>query len=111
MAVGESGENRQIVTIPLECNLNLDCKGNPVIHFHNYLKIDRSMNEKTIKQRLINRIMKVKDVATLKRIEHLTIQAEMEATAEKSLQAIGKGQVITLKEFSDENRKWLKKND
>ena len=67
------------------------------------------MNEETIKLGLIDRLMKVHEVATLKRMEKLIIQAEMEARAEKSLQAIEKGEVVTLKQFGNENRKWLKK--
>ena len=67
------------------------------------------MNQETIKLGLIDRLMKVHEVATLKRMEKLIIQAEMEARAEKSLQAIENGEVVTLKQFSNENRKWLKK--
>ena len=67
------------------------------------------MNEETIELGLIDRLMKVHEVATLKRMEKLIIQAEMEARAEKSLQAIENGEVVTLKQFSNENRKWLKK--
>ena len=67
------------------------------------------MNEETIKLGLIDRLMKVHEVATLKRMEKLIIQAEMEARAEKSMQAIEKGEVVTLRKFSNENRKWLKK--
>ncbi len=57
------------------------------------------MNEETIKPGLIDRLMKVYDVATLKRMEKLIIQAEMEARAEKSLQAIEKGEVVSLKQL------------
>jgi hypothetical protein len=74
-----------------------------------YQQDEMHMNEETIKLGLIDRLMKVHEVATLKRMEKLIIQAEMEARAEKSLQAIEKGEVVTLKEFSNKNRKWLKK--
>jgi hypothetical protein len=67
------------------------------------------MNEESIKLGLIDRLMKVHEVTTLKRMEKLIIQAEMEARAEKSLQAAEKGEVVTLKQFNSENRKWLKK--
>ncbi len=67
------------------------------------------MNAETIKLGLIDRLMKVHEVATLKRIEKLIIQAEMEARAEKSLEAIEKGEVVALEQVSNENRKWLKK--
>ena len=74
-----------------------------------YQQDEMRMNAETIKLGLIDRLMKVHEVATLKRIEKLIIQAEMEARAEKSLEAIEKGEVVALEQVSNENRKWLKK--
>jgi hypothetical protein len=43
-----------------------------------------------------------------KAIEVLIAQAEMEARTEESIRSIEKGETISLKEFSNQNRKWLR---
>jgi len=67
------------------------------------------MRTETIKLGLIDRLMRVHEVSTLQRMEKLITQAEMESRAEKSLEAIKKGDVLSVDEFSKENRQWLKK--
>ncbi|MCK5705932.1 MAG: hypothetical protein KAI29_32505 [Cyclobacteriaceae bacterium] len=67
------------------------------------------MRTETIKLGLIDRLMRVHEVSTLQRMEKLITQAEMESQAEKSLEAIKKGDVLSMDEFSKENRQWLKK--
>ena len=67
------------------------------------------MRTETIKLSLIDRLMRVHEVSTLQRMETLIIQAEMESRSEKSLDAIDKGEVLSMDEFSKENRQWLKK--
>ena len=67
------------------------------------------MRTETIKLGLIDRLMRVNEVSTLQRMEKLITQAEMESRAEKSLEAIEKGDVLSMDEFSKENRQWLKK--
>ena len=67
------------------------------------------MRTETIKLGLIDRFMRVHEVSTLQRMEKLIIQAEMESRAEKSIEAIEKGDVLSVDEFSKENRQWLKK--
>lgn len=67
------------------------------------------MRTETIKLGLIDRLMRVHEVSTLQRMEKLIIQAEMESRAEKSIEAIEKGEVLSVDEFSKENRQWLKK--
>ena len=53
--------------------------------------------------------MKVENSSTLTRLEELFIQAEMEARAEESLEAIKRGQDITPEEFRKSNQEWLAK--
>ena len=67
------------------------------------------MRTETIKLGLIDRLMRVQEVSTLQRMEKLITQAEMESRAEKSLEAIEKGDVLSMDEFGKENRQWLKK--
>jgi len=67
------------------------------------------MRTETIKLGLIDRLMRVHEVSTLQRMEKLITKAEMESRAEKSLEAIEKGDVLSMDEFSKENRQWLKK--
>ena len=67
------------------------------------------MRTETIKLGLIDRLMRVHEVSTLQRMEKLITQAEMESRAEKSLEAIKKGDVLSMDEFSKENRQWLNK--
>ena len=67
------------------------------------------MRTETIKLSLIDRLMKVKEASTLQRMEKLITQAEMESRAEESLKAIDKGDVLSMDEFSKQNKQWLKK--
>jgi hypothetical protein len=67
------------------------------------------MRTETIKLSLIDRLMRVKEASTLRRMEKLITQAEMESRAEESLKAIDKGDVLSMDEFSTENKQWLKK--
>lgn len=67
------------------------------------------MRTETLKLSLIDRLMKVQEVSTLQRMEKLIIRAEMESRSEKSLSAIEQGDVLSMNEFSKENRRWLKK--
>jgi len=69
------------------------------------------MSAETIKLGLIDRLMKVTEASTLKRMEKLITQAEMESRTEKSLKAIRKGDVLSIYEFGNENRQWLKKKN
>lgn len=61
------------------------------------------------KLELIKRVMKVENSSTLTRLEELFIQAEMEARAEESLEAIQRGEVMTIEEFGKSNQEWLAK--
>lgn len=67
------------------------------------------MRTETIKLSLIDRLMKVHEVSTLKRMEDLIIQAEMESRAEKSLKAIENGDINEIDQFRKANKQWLKK--
>ncbi len=67
------------------------------------------MRTETIKLGLIDRLMKVKEVSTLQRLEKLITQAEMETRTEESLKAIDEGKVLSIDEFSKKNKQWLKK--
>ena len=67
------------------------------------------MRAETIKLGLIERLMKIKETATLQRMEKLITQAEMEMRAEESLKAIDRGEILSMETFSKENKQWLKK--
>ena len=67
------------------------------------------MKAEIIKLGLIERLLKVNDMAALQRIEELIIQAELEYRAEESLEAIRKGEILSLDEFRKENQQWAKK--
>ena len=67
------------------------------------------MKAEIIKLGLMERLLKVHDLAALYRMEDLIIQAELEYWAEESLEAIDKGEVLSLDEFRKENRQWAKK--
>jgi hypothetical protein len=68
------------------------------------------MKAESLKLSLIERLMRVQNTSALQRMNELITQAEMEIVAEESLQSISKGEVLSLDEFSKENRKWAKKN-
>ena len=64
----------------------------------------------TLKLELIERLMKVQKTSTLQRVDELITQAEIEARTKESIEAISNGEVSTLDEFSQANRKWAKGN-
>jgi hypothetical protein len=68
------------------------------------------MKAETLKLDLIGRLMRVQKTSTLQRLNELITQAEMETRAEESMEAINKGEVLSLDEFSRENREWAKEN-
>jgi len=67
------------------------------------------MKTETIKLGLIRRVMSVRKASVLERMEKLMVQAEMEIRAEESMQAIEKGEVLSVDEFRKENKKWAEK--
>jgi ClpP class serine protease len=67
------------------------------------------MKTETLKLGLIDRLMRINEASTLQRMEMLITQAEMESRAEESLKAIDKGDVLSMHQFSTENKQWLKK--
>ena len=64
------------------------------------------MKTETIKLGLIDRLMKMQKASTLKRMDELLTQAEMESRAEESLEAIERGEVLSMDEFRKENKQW-----
>ena len=59
---------------------------------------------------LIERLMQVREEAVLKHYEDLLIQAELQARSEESLNAIEKGEVVSLDAFKNSNKEWIRKN-
>jgi len=68
------------------------------------------MKTEVIKLELIDRLIKIQEISTLKKLEKLVAQAELEARSIDSVKAINKGDTITLDKFGTENEKWLKTN-
>lgn len=68
------------------------------------------MKAESIKLGLIERLMRENNVSILERMNELITQAEMENTAKNSLEAINKGEVMSLDDFKKENQRWTKKN-
>lgn len=68
------------------------------------------MTVEKLKLNLIERVMKIDKSSTLEIIEDLIIQAEMEARAKESIESIEKGEVHSLEEFRQMNKKWLTEN-
>ena len=64
------------------------------------------MKTETIKLGLIDRLMKMQKASTLKRMDELLTQAEMESRAEESLEAIERGEVLSMDDFRKENKQW-----
>lgn len=58
---------------------------------------------------LIERLMRVRSQETLKLVEEILIRADMESRAIESEKAIENGNVVSLDEFTQKNRDWLKK--
>ena len=68
------------------------------------------MKAESIKLGLIERLMRENNVSILERMNELITQAEMENAAKNSLEAINKGEVMSLDDFKKENQKWTMKN-
>lgn len=68
------------------------------------------MKAESIKLGIIERLMRENNVSILERMNELITQAEMENAAKNSLEAINKGEVMSLDDFKKENQKWTKKN-
>lgn len=60
---------------------------------------------------LIEKVMRVKTQETLSRIEDFLIQAEMEARANESLDAIKDNNVVSFDEFTQNNKDWIAKKN
>ena len=58
---------------------------------------------------LIERLMGVRKQETLAMVEEILTRAEMELRANESEEAIEKGNVVSLDEFTQKNQDWLKK--
>lgn len=68
------------------------------------------MSIETERKNLIERLKKIRSSSTLKQVDKLLTQAELEDRAEESIQAIEAGNIIPLQQFSDASQKWLKKS-
>ena len=77
----------------------------------NFVKTHRktAMTIEKRKLELINGAVKIEKSSSLEKLDDLFVQAEMEARAEESLEAIRNGEVLTLDEFFKSNEEWLKK--
>lgn len=58
---------------------------------------------------LIERLMRVTRQETLAQVEELLVRAEMEARAVESLEAIDNNDVVSLADFTKNNKVWLEK--
>ena len=67
------------------------------------------MNLEAKKYRLIQRMIRLRNEGVIDKLESILQEAELEERTEESIQAIEKGQVISLDEFSNRNQEWLKK--
>jgi hypothetical protein len=61
------------------------------------------------KLRVIERLMRVRKQEIIEQVEELLIRAEMESRAEQSLEAIENEDVITLDDFTQSNKSWIRK--
>jgi len=59
---------------------------------------------------LINRLMKIRRPRALKQLDETLIRLEMESRAIESEEAIEKGKVMSLEEFSRKSDEWLTSN-
>lgn len=66
------------------------------------------MSITTKKLELIDRLMKVGETKTLERVEELLLQVEMQGRADESMNAIREGNVISLEQFAQDTKQWLK---
>lgn len=62
-----------------------------------------------LKLSMIQRLMKIDEPSSLEKIEQSIIQEEMQNRLNESLEAIDKGEVVSLEEFTKSNQEWLKK--
>lgn len=73
-----------------------------------YFAIFEHMNIDQQKLSLIERLMKVRQTVTLDKVEELLNQSELELRAKESLEAIAKDDMVTLDQFKQSNKSWLK---
>jgi hypothetical protein len=66
------------------------------------------MNIETKKLNLIERIMRIKQVATIDKFESLITDLELQARTETSLRQIQNKEVRSYESFSNEVEQWLK---
>jgi hypothetical protein len=66
------------------------------------------MNIETKKLNLIERIMRIKQVATIDKFESLITDLELQARTETSLRQIQNKEVRSYESFSNEVKQWLK---
>lgn len=67
-----------------------------------------SMDIARQKLSLIERLMKVNRAVVLEKVESLLIHSEMEIRAEESIKAIQQNETITLDQFTQNNKSWIK---
>ena len=58
---------------------------------------------------MIQRLLRIEKSSSLEKIEESIIRAEMEARTDESLEAIKRGEVMTLEEFRKSNQERLSK--
>ena len=66
------------------------------------------MNIETKKLNLIERIMRIKHVATIDKFESLITDLELQARTETSLRQIQNNEVRSYESFSNEVERWMK---
>jgi len=69
------------------------------------------MNIETKKLNLIERIMRIKQVATIDKFESLITDLELQAGTETSLRQIQNNEVRSYESFSNEVEQWLKEKN
>ncbi|MBU3659639.1 MAG: hypothetical protein FGM14_07225 [Flavobacteriales bacterium] len=69
------------------------------------------MNIETKKLNLIERIMRIKQVATIDKFETLITDLELQARTETSLSQIQNNEVRSYESFSNEVEQWLKEKN
>ena len=65
------------------------------------------MGIEAIKLEIIEQLMKVRKEDVLKKYEQLLLEAQLITRSEESIQAIGKGQTVSVEEFSKGNKAWM----
>ena len=68
------------------------------------------MKAETLKLGIIDRLMKIQNTSALIRMDELMTQAEIESRTNESLEAIGKGDILSIDAFRNENEAWRAKN-